>query len=140
VSSRQLYLVDSTIWIGLVRRKLPQELADRIDELLNVDAVAANQAIRLEVLTGCRNEEDYAQNDADFAGFIQFPIRSSTWDFAAELGFRLRRQGFSPSVPDLIIAASAMERDAIVLHADADFDTIADSSTLRVESWARATL
>jgi predicted nucleic acid-binding protein len=89
---------------------------------------------------GCRNEADYAQNAADFAGFIDFPIRTSTWHSATALGFKLRRAGFAPSVPDLVIAASAAERKATVLHADADFDLIADNSDLQVESWARSVL
>jgi predicted nucleic acid-binding protein len=137
VNSQQLYLVDSTIWIGLVRRKVSKELADRVDQLLESDAVATNEVIRLEVLVGCRTERDYAQNDADFAGFIHFPVRAPTWYSATELGFRLRRLGASPSVPDLLIAASALERGAVVLHADADFDRIAQHSTLMVESWAK---
>jgi predicted nucleic acid-binding protein len=39
---------------------------------------------------------------------------------------------------DLIIAASAMEHEAVLVHSDADFDRIAANSGLRAESLAEA--
>ncbi len=92
------------------------------------------------MLVGCRTEREYAINDQRFRGLVQLTVNKPTWDEAAGLGFALRRKGVTAGLPDLIIAASALEHDAIVVHADADFDNIAKHSDLRVESYAESSV
>jgi predicted nucleic acid-binding protein len=88
------------------------------------------------MLVGCRTPEEYAINDQRFRGLVQIPIDQAIWEGAAGLGFALRRRAVTVGLPDLLIAASALEHDAIVVHADTDFDKIAEHSDLRVESYA----
>jgi predicted nucleic acid-binding protein len=99
---------------------------------------AVNQIVRVEVLLGCRNEAEFASNAETFAALHEVPLDSGTWERAGRLGFDLRRRGVSASVPDLIIAASAIERAATLVHADSDFDLIAQHSDLQVESYVDA--
>jgi predicted nucleic acid-binding protein len=90
------------------------------------------------MLVGCRTPQEYAVNDQRFRGLIQLPIEPFVWEAAAGLGYALRRRGVTTALPDLLVAASALEHDAIVVHADADFDKIAEHSDLRVESYAQS--
>ncbi len=92
------------------------------------------------MLVGCRTPQEYTINDQRFRGLIQLPIERAIWDAAAGLGFALRRRGVTTALPDLLIAASALEHSAIVVHADTDFDTIAKHSDLRVESYAESSV
>ncbi len=96
--------------------------------------IATNQVIRVEILAGCRNRQDFETNAIQLAGLVEFPIHSATWNATAELAFALRRKGVSPSLPDAVIAASALEYRATLVHADADFDRIAEHASVKIES------
>jgi len=133
--SSHLFVLDTTIWVRLNRRRPPEPLASRCNSLVLANLVAFNQIIRLEVLIGCRDASEYRKNEEDFGGLVHLPIRQSCWDLATQLGFELRRKGETASPPDLLIAASALEHNAVVLHVDGDFDRIARHSDLRVESY-----
>ena len=103
-------------------------------------SVATNDVIRVEMLVGCRTPQEYAINDQRFRGLNQLAIARDIWDAAAGLGFALRRRGVTTAFPDLLIAASALQHSAIVVHADADFDLIAQHSDLRVESYVESSV
>ena len=122
------------------RGTLPASFSSRFASLVAARSVATNDVIRVEMLVGCRTPQEYAVNDQRFRGLIQLPIGQAIWDAAAGLGFALRHRGVTTALPDLLIAASALEHDAIVVHADADFDNIAKHSALRVESYAESSV
>jgi len=130
-----LYLIDSSIWIRVLRESpLSSELADRVRTLVDGRAVAVNDLIRVEVLIGSRDEIQFQRVERTFAALVRFPIERGTWTSASDLGFSMRIKGVK-NAPDLVIAASALEHEAVVMHADRDFDTIAAHSDLRVESY-----
>jgi len=134
------YLVDTSAWIGLQRGTLPASFSSRLTSLVAAESIATNDVIRVEMLVGCRTPQEYAINDQRFRGLRQLPIDRAIWDAAAGLGFALRRRGVTTALPDLLIAASALEHDAIVVHSDEDFDNIAKHSDLRVESYAETSI
>ncbi len=134
--SNHLYLLDTSIWVLVLRRQPPGQLAQRVQALVEGNAAAVNQIVRLEVLAGCKTPREYSDLDDKLKGLAGLEIGQGTWDRAASLAFDLRRRGTTPSVPDVIIAASAVENDAVLVHADSDFGLIAANSDLRVESFA----
>ncbi|MDO8617039.1 MAG: PIN domain-containing protein [Dehalococcoidia bacterium] len=136
--SQHLYLLDSSILVVAERKNPPQALLDRISPLIRARTAAVNEIVTLEVLVGYRTQEQLSTARSRLRTLIQLPITVATWDQAADLGFALRRSGVVVNLPDLIIAASAIEHDAVLLHADSDFDLIAQNSQLRVESYAGA--
>lgn len=109
-------------------------------ELIGSGGAAVNETIELELLVGCRTDEEFNLVRRNLAGVNRMQIQRTTWDIADSLGFDLRRKGVTTSVPDLLIAASAIEHDATLLHADRDFDRIAEHSDLRVESYVDAAI
>ena len=136
--SQHIYLLDSSIWIRVLRAALPPAMGDRVTALLGRRIVAINGVIKLEILSGARTEKEFRDYSARFDALHQFEIRAETWSRAGRLGYDLRRRGLTGSTVDLIIAASAIEHDAVLLHADADFDRIADNSGLQTESFVAA--
>jgi predicted nucleic acid-binding protein len=134
------FLFDTTIWIELGRGIASDELRRRAKELISERVAATNEVVTLEVLVGSRNRADYRANTAQLRSLLQFPVHDATWRRASDLGFELRRNGFTPSVPDLLIATSAIEQGATLVHADRDFDAISRLSPLTVESYASPAL
>lgn len=132
-----LYLIDTSIWILLFRRQPPRDLANKVQELIAANTAAFNQIVKLELLAGARSQQDYSRVSDRLESLVSLPIRDTTWATAGKLIYSLRRSGVTASLPDIIIASTAIEGSAIVLHADADFDRIAALSDLQVESYAR---
>lgn len=137
--TNHLYLIDSSVWIRLLRAS-PQwlEAASRVEGLVAEGTAATNDLVRVEVLVGSRDETQFVRVNSTFQSLNNLPIRRTTWDSAAQLGFSLRRSGATVPPADLIIAASALEHEATVVHADKHFLTIAQHSPLRVESYSEA--
>ncbi len=134
--SKHAHLIDSSIWIRLFRRSPQPALAARVREILDARTAATLGIIRVEILSAAKNDGEFLDYSHTLGQLIQLPITEETYLRAARLGYRLRRVGVSSSTPDLIIAASAREHEAVLIHADSDFDRIAESSDLRVESYA----
>lgn len=131
-----LYLIDSSVWIRVIRGSPPDDLAARVRALVGSSLAAVNPLIRLEIMIGAKDERCRAAYESAIGGLTQLSIADQTWDSATALGFQARQRGVTAHAADLIISASAIEHQAILVHADVDFDRIAASSPLRVESYA----
>ena len=129
--SEPLVLVDSSVWI----RHLTRHAADasrHIDELLNAHRVATNAVIRLELLTGARDEAQYADLEDALHGLHDLPLSDAVWRRAERLRFTLRSRGRVIPVPDVLIACCALVHDCAILHADRHFDAIARATPLKI--------
>ena len=133
MSSDGSYLFDTSIWIRLQRKTLPDQIRSLMAARVRAGMVATNQIVRVEVLAGSRDAREFDTNSAQLAGLIDLSIIDETWHATAALAYSLRRKGITPSLPDAIIAASAIEHLAVVVHADNHFDQIAEHTGLRVE-------
>ena len=136
--SSHLYLADTSIWIDLFRLSAPARLQERVRLLGRSERLATNDVVRVEILIGARTKREFSEVDDELAGLLHLSIDASTWDQTTKLGFDLRRKGLTVPVPDLIIAASALEHGAVVIHSDKHFTTIAQHSDLHVESYVEA--
>ncbi len=112
-------LVDSSFFINRLRRKADpfRELAESDDkyEFFGCGVVLA------EVCLGMNNERLYKAAIENFQRMCWVPTTSAVWERAAHIGWSLARNGIVMKVPDLTIAASAIEADAAVLTFDSDF-------------------
>jgi predicted nucleic acid-binding protein len=129
-------LIDSSVWIRLFRRRSDPRLQGIVSNLIASGEAAINGIILVELLVGATNEQRFVSAQSNLNGIPSIPITSRTWNSAADLGFRLRRLGLRLEIPDVVIAASAIEHNIPLFHADSDFDRIAQRSTLQVESYA----
>jgi predicted nucleic acid-binding protein len=129
--SSRLVLADSSAWVSHLTGQGSAASA-AIGELLRTHRVAVNEVIRLEVLTGARDEAQYAELDDALRGLHLLPMSGAVWGRAERLRFELRRRGHVIPVPDALIAACALLYDCEVLHVDKHFDLIARSTSLKI--------
>jgi predicted nucleic acid-binding protein len=131
------YLVDSSAWIFSLRRDSVESIKHRIDELLAQNAVTITGMIRLELLAGARTRPEFDQLNFPLSTLPQLETVDDSWVRAGRLAFDLRRRGLTVPLTDVLIASTALENDATILHADTHFDRIAEHTELKVESYVR---
>ena len=56
------------------------------------------------------------------------------WDESCRLAFSLKRKGISVPYTDIVIAASSILTNALLIHADRHFDLIKKHTRLKVKS------
>ncbi|MFW6150618.1 MAG: PIN domain nuclease [Chloroflexota bacterium] len=134
----ELYLVDTSIWLEVLPpgRGTP-ELRERMDLLLAGDVVATTGMVRLELLGGMRTQGEYRRLAELLRALHTLAVTEHMWDTACRAGFELRRRGITVPFTDLLIAAVAMGADAVLVHGDSHFDSIAQHAPLKVESYVR---
>lgn len=92
---------------------------------------------QLEILLGCRNEQEWTISKDYFDEQIYLDITATSWEAAARIHFDLRRLGRTIVSPiDCCIAQLAIQNDVLLLHRDRDFETIARIRPLR-QQWVR---
>jgi predicted nucleic acid-binding protein len=114
-------VVDTSAWV----RQRDPEVLPRWEATLRAGVLAACPAATLEILTGARNEEDFAALSTALAVLPQAPVTPSACAAAIDASARLRGSRRLPAV-DYLIAAAAAERGFGVLHEDRHFDLLAD--------------
>src|SRR4030042_7066504 len=129
------YLIETSVWVSIVRTKPVQPLAQRVQELLQSELVATTGMIRLELIGGAKTRSEFDKLAFVTEGLEQFRDHDSTWLRAARLAFALRRQGVTVPHADILIAAVAIANDATLVHADAHFERIAQHSELKTASY-----
>jgi predicted nucleic acid-binding protein len=128
------YLVDSSAWILALRKNFQENAKTRIDELLRYHLVFTTDMIKLELLSGTKTEKEFDRLAMGLGGLIDIEADHPTWLRAFKMGFELRRKGLTIPHTDILIAACALQKDAVILHADAHFDLISEKMPLRVEN------
>ncbi len=126
-------LVDTSAWIEFFRRTgspAHQALRTAID----AERVAVTEPVVMELLVGARDPADAAELQSILGGFPMMSVSGiESWEMAAQLHRACRRAGqIVRSQLDCVIAAVAIREGVPVLHADRDFDLIAQHTPLQV--------
>lgn len=115
-------LTDSSFYITCARNRIDPfgELAARAEdwELVTCGVVVA------EVTRGRSDPHVLRRFQDAFSVMIYLPTTNAVWERVARLAWSLDRQGIVLNLPDLVIAATALEADATVLTFDAHFQKI----------------
>jgi len=127
-----MYLVDSSVWVEYLRPGGSPEAKKRVRHLMESGAAATCGVVTVEVLRGARRSEDFQALAEAFAALPQLAVDEKVIARAAGWGFELDRKGKVLPTTDLLIAAAAFGR-AVLVHADADFETIAEAFGLDQE-------
>lgn len=128
-------LVDTSVWILVLRRKDPLILTDHVA----IDEVVTCPSVIQEVLQGFREEGPFQRVRAALLAMpcLTDPLPVRTFLQAADLYRSARRAGLTVRSPaDCLIAACAMGSGASILHHDRDFDALARIAPLDVHSIA----
>jgi predicted nucleic acid-binding protein len=128
-----VWLVDTSVWIAVFRRRNPLDLADFVD----FDEVLTCLPIVQEVLQGFRDEQPFriARDAMRSLPILDDPLDLNLVDSAVDLYRTARRAGVTVrSSVDCLIAASAIRHDVGILHHDRDFAQLARVTALRERS------
>lgn len=128
-----MILIDTSAWIEFLR-DTGSTVCDEVDRLLAED-IAICDAIRMEVLAGARDDAHLRQLRGLLSRATVLPTGPADYELAAALYRTCRRRGETVrKLVDCLIAAVAIGADAVVLHADADFDALARHTALAVHT------
>jgi predicted nucleic acid-binding protein len=126
-------LVDTSVWIEVLRTRPRVVLADHVD----FDDIVTCLPVVQEVLQGLDRETDFrlAQEALSSMPTVESPLGRPVVDEAVDLYRRARRAGLTVrSGVDCLIAACALRHDLEVLHADRDFGHLARVSHLKARN------
>ena len=124
-----MVLVDTSVWIEVMRKAKPLHLETHVD----LDDVVTCLPVVQEVLQGIDREEHFriARHAMWALPIVESPMRQEVVSEAVELYRRARRAGVTVrSSVDCLIAACAIRHDLTVLHVDRDFTQLARISHL----------
>lgn len=133
---RALILVDTSAWVEFLRATdSPAHLRLRVALEREVE-LASTDVVVMELLAGARDDADRDELRRLLYGCLALPVDGPLdYEQAAEIYRVCRRGGETPrKLTDCLIAAVAIRNDAQLLHADADFLTIARHAPLRLLS------
>jgi predicted nucleic acid-binding protein len=120
-------LVDSSIWIDLLRGRTTTQVA-ALRRLLQADDAALTPVIYQEILQGAASPERFAKLREYFRSlpFLLPAHPIETYAAAAELYVAFRQRGLTPRSPhDCLVARIAAEHAVPLLHDDRDFEALA---------------
>ena len=117
------YLIDKS---ALARMKHPRVQA-RVGPIIESGEAATCAIIDLEVLFSARNGHEHSRvRHRRELAYRRIRLTEEIFERAIDVQALLARRGrHRLPIPDLIIAAAAEAEEMIVLHYDADFETIA---------------
>lgn len=129
-----MIVVDTSVWVAVLRGRPPGHEAMVLGELIDADLVAVPQPARQELRAGLSSRDRSAVLDRLAALPVAVPTEE-TWktvegwtDRAAELGERF-------GLADLLIAALAHELGGLVWTLDRDFERLEKLDLVRLFSY-----
>lgn len=126
-----MVLVDTSVWIELFRDG-SGSTRSRLIEVVGEHEIVLSRFQQLELLQGCRDEWEWSLLGSYLDSQDYLEIGTSSWSDAARTYFDLRRVGLTVRSPiDCCIAQIALDHDALLIHRDRDFATIAQIRPLR---------
>jgi predicted nucleic acid-binding protein len=119
-----IYLADTSV---LVHQSRHPAVLDRFERLLVDGRLAICQTTALEFLNNASSPSGYERIWASLQIHRHFDVTAKAMDRALDVHRRLGAlsQHRAFSWPDLVIAATAEQNGATVLHYDSDYDRIA---------------
>lgn len=116
-------LVDTSVWSLALRRGTAQQRAETVElsELIREGRVAMIGAIRQELLSGIRAEEQFEKLRERLHAFPDIPLDEFDHEEAASCFNRCRAKGIQGSNTDFLICAASMRRGLAIFTTDEDF-------------------
>lgn len=124
------YLLDTSTWI----KHLHARVGSRVADLIERRELYVCELVELEFLNAAKNAATWTSNRNVLRELETIEMPRTVFRVALDLQYALAsRQLVGRKLPDLLIAATAIESGLTVLHYDADYEHIAKVSSLRHE-------
>lgn len=130
-----MWLLDNSAWVRLLRAIVPTDRAGVIAERMEDGDIAVCLPFLLEAGYSARSAGDRKELMAGFARLPRIEIDREVEELALQAQRELAETGHHRLAPmDVIIAACAHKAEAGVLHYDADYDILAERTSLAFDS------
>jgi predicted nucleic acid-binding protein len=122
-----MILFDTTVWsLALRRRREGLSVAEAAMCRVLEEAARGSRAkllgiVRLEVLSGIREQSQYDRLRSYLRAFEDIPLTSRDYEDAAAMSNTCRAAGIVGTTADFLICAVAVRRDWEILTTDGDF-------------------
>ncbi|MDR1237408.1 MAG: PIN domain-containing protein [Propionibacteriaceae bacterium] len=124
-----MILIDSSVLIRAIGSKRPSAAVEELAWIIELGLpFAICPYVYQEVLQGVADEAAFSKTQLylDTQEWLWLPDNLDTYRKAAKMYWTLRRKGITVrSTIDVLIALTAIEHEAFLLHEDTDFDQIA---------------
>lgn len=126
-------LPDTSAWISFFR-DATDETGLKLRKLIELEAdICLCGPVVTEVLQGIRSDKDHKKISSLFELPEYLKLDRAIYEYAAEIYRGCRAKGFMiRSTMDCLIAATAIDQGAHLLHQDRDYDSIARFYPLKV--------
>jgi len=123
-------VIDTSAWIEAFRPGCAPAFADRVKRLVESGAVLMPGIVKVELLRGTKTRNEFSRLKDLLEGLTYLPLSESFWEELADFSCTLFRKGVTVPLVDTIIALTAIQNDAALLHRDRHFDMIAAATGL----------
>lgn len=131
-----MIVVDTSVWIDVLNERNSPQAIRCVELIEGGEPIALTDVVFTEILQGFRSEREARLVEAHLKVFPVLRLDGlDDFALAAELYRRARRAGVTiRKTLDCLIAAPCVRTGAPILHADADFDRLAECTPLRLYS------
>ncbi|MBP2071253.1 type II toxin-antitoxin system VapC family toxin [Thermoanaerobacterium butyriciformans] len=117
-------LVDTSVWIEYFRDK--REIVEIIDDMLLQDRIYITGLIIAELLQGVKTEKERGMLERYIDSIPTVSCDDKDWIGVGKLSFKLRRDGKTIPMSDVLIAYLAIKNDMMIFSFDKHFKMIDD--------------
>jgi hypothetical protein len=129
-------VVDTSVWIDVLNEKDSPQALRCVELIERGEPIALTDIVFTEILQGFRSEREARLVEGHMKAFPMLRLDGlEDFALAAQLYRRARRAGVTiRKTLDCLIAAPCVRTGAPILHSDADFDRLAECTSLRLYS------
>jgi hypothetical protein len=114
-------LVDTSVWVEFFREP-DSNWGRTVELLLGEKRVCTTPLVMVEVISGARTRSEFHRLKKDFEALPRLEPPADLWDQLLESRWQLKNRGISGvSIPDLIVAHTALAHQKTILTRDQDF-------------------
>jgi len=124
--------VDSTLWVEFFRGK-NKKVKEVVLTLLDEDKIFYNGIVIGELLIGAGGIKEYHFIKDNFDGLKYLRADKETFERAAHIGFKLKKEGVTIPFTDLLIASHCTHHHLTILTMDKHFKLIAKKEKLSIQ-------
>lgn len=126
-----MILLDSSIWINVLRKVGAEGLRQDVFELLEAGLVLTCPIVRLEVIGGAKKSERWTIQSY-FRDIRSLAITESVWTQAIEVSHRLKDKGVNAPWSDVVIASIGLFYKIPIFAVDKHFEQMAKVVRVRL--------
>jgi predicted nucleic acid-binding protein len=129
-------VVDTSVWIDVLNERGSPQALRCVELIEGGEPIALTDIVFTEILQGFRSDSEARLVEGHLKAFPMLRLDGlDDFALAAQLYRRARRAGVTiRKTLDCLIAAPCVRTGAPILHADADFDRLAECTPLRLYS------